>query len=401
MSEKNTTVPASDSQIVAFPPHMRALSGIRFFAIFHIFLFHLWTIHSIPFPEPLNLLLIDFVRLPDTVTGYISNGWMSTSFFFLLSGFMLAYLYWGEDGKITTKPRRFLFLRLSRIYPIHILVMVVLLVMGIKGMIWFDNRSFWDLVSSFLSTLTLTQAWYPPYVPVWSWPSWNLSAIVFLYCISPWLMLVLGKLSLKKMKLLLAALPFISLIPTLIYIVIRQMGHDQGTNGSIFIGSLPLFWVAHFVAGMLLTKVFSISRFIPSSVNPKHSWISLGDVCLLAVIILACSNIASSFDLRNFFRHGAMMPLYLIIILDLARGKGLASRIFSLPGMGFIGETGFSIFIWQAVIMQLCFAMLHANPALALHQLWMIIGGTVVIAIISTYCFEKPVQKFLRRKYIK
>ena len=54
-----------------------------------------------------------------------------------------------------------------------------------------------------------------------------------------------------------------------------------------------------------------------------------------------------------------------MMVLDLARGRGLMAKVFSLPGTGFLGETGYSIFIWQ-----------------------------------STYLVEKPIARFIRRKYI-
>ena len=60
---------------------------------------------------------------------------------------------------------------------------------------------------------------------------------------------------------------------------------------------------------------------------------------------------------RHILRHGALMPLYMLVLYDLALGRGFVARLFSLPGMSFLGQTSFSIFIWQNLFMGLGFAM--------------------------------------------
>src|SRR5690606_14737391 len=91
-SHPHVTINSSPQDGIVRPHHMHALSGIRFFAIFNIFLFHLWIVHWLEFPPPHDLIFIDFVRFPDYMNRYFSQGWMATSLFFLLSGFMLSYL---------------------------------------------------------------------------------------------------------------------------------------------------------------------------------------------------------------------------------------------------------------------------------------------------------------------
>ena len=73
--------------------HLPALTGIRFFAVFHIFLFHLFAWFWSPKPDEFSSLLAGLENAPELLLRFAANGWMSTSFFFLLSGFILAYLY--------------------------------------------------------------------------------------------------------------------------------------------------------------------------------------------------------------------------------------------------------------------------------------------------------------------
>ena len=376
--------------------YLPALTGIRFFAIFHIFLFHLWSMYRSDKPEDMANLLMGFNDAPETLAAFLSNGWISTSLFFLLSGFILAYLYWGEDGQLITTKRRFWSLRMARIYPIHLIVMAILLLLNVP---WHLSQGMplGILIPSALATMALVQAWIPPWIPLWSWPTWTISVLVFLYLVMPWLMATLSRLSRRQMIIALIAMPFISIIPTLGYAARMASGAPWSMNVDMFVANTPLFWVPYFAAGMLMTRVFSLSRFRP--VPSSSSWFAWGDVAFIIVIAIGCTPGIEQ-PLKFFIRQGLLMPLFIMMVLDLARGKGLMARVFSLPGLGFLGETGYSIFIWQSVILVGSYVSLMINPAIGPYQIWIAIVMIMVLAIPSTYLIEKPLARVIRRKFI-
>lgn len=379
--------------------HLPAISGIRFFAVLHIFCFHLWTIyHKEKLPGTENLLH-DMGNLPSILLTYLANGWMSTSFFFLLSGFILAYLYWGEDGNLAISKKKFWLTRVIRIYPVHILLVLIAFLMMTQYNLA-QGMSPLFLITSGIATLALVQAWYPDFVPVWSWPTWTISALLFLYFCMSYLMPRLAALSRKDMIKLLCLLPFISLIPTCIYAIYFPPGSKLQMFWHIFISSTPIFWLAHFVAGMLLTRVFYITRYNTEFMNGKKNWFAWGDLALIAIIIISCiPGIVEPY--KYFLRHGVVMPLYIIILLDLAKGNGLAARLFSLPGMDFLGETSFSIFIWQTLVTAMCWGYIMMHPEGSDYQFLYALIGLISIAIFSTYVLEKPITKRLQKKWIK
>jgi peptidoglycan/LPS O-acetylase OafA/YrhL len=92
------------------------------------------------------------------------------------------------------------------------------------------------------------------------------------------------------------------------------------------------------------------------------------------------------------------MPLFLLVIHDFALGRGLAARFFSLPGMNFLGQASFSIFVWQNFLMIVSFyvAYMTGKQQVALP---VAIVGLLVISIASTYLIEKPWAKRLRREH--
>ncbi|MDN4503065.1 acyltransferase [Alteromonadaceae bacterium BrNp21-10] len=378
--------------------HIPALTGVRFFAVFHIFLFHLWSVYNGDKAEGFENLMIGFASMPQGLVSFLSNGFLSTPFFFMLSGFILSYLYWGKEGQLTISRKQFWLSRLFRLYPIHLIVIVPTILLMFYNHLQ-NGFSGLEVAASAVASITLTQAWYAPWVPMWSWPTWTISALVFLYLVMPWLMHVLGKLTQTQSVILLMALPIISMVPTAIYAWLTQGMVDVDIVWAIVIGSTPLFWVPHFIAGMLLTRIFAISRFNSDWRPAEPSWFAWGDVALLGLIVYACMGTIAE-PLKFFIRHGLFMPLYMQIILDFARGNGIFARIFSLPGMQFLGELSFSIFIWQNIVMIFCWISLMINPATGHYH---ILGASVVIvllSILSTYKIEKPLANKLQRKYL-
>lgn len=374
---------------------MPALTGIRFFAVFHIFLFHLWSVYDNR-PGEMPGLMQGFDSAPGMLRAFASNGWMSTSLFFLLSGFILAYLYWTPEGGLGMSRRRFWALRFARIYPIHLIVTVI-----VVGLLfpWYlsQGRTIAELVPSALATAALVQAWIPQWVSIWSWPTWTISVLLFLYLIMPWLMTTMSRWSRRRMLWALVAMPFVSIVPTLGYIVYTGAGNAPTQNVDIFIANFPLFWVPYFVGGMLLTRVFSLNRYGTMPGSPAA--VSWGDLAFIAIVALAMTPGIEQ-PLKFLIRQGLTMPLYMLLLLDLARGRGIMSRLFSLPGTGFLGETGYSIFIWQIIVLIAANVMYAVSPAIGPYQVWISIALIMSLAIPSTYLIEKPLARVLRKRWI-
>ena len=381
-------------------PQLTALNGVRFFAVFHIFLHHLWSTRY-----ETDLTKGQFAQvyeqldaLPSWLNNVLAHGYLSTSFFFLLSGFILAYLYWTPHGELAVTNKHFWWSRFSRVYPAHLIVLALTLLLTLPRF-FFDPQapSIFLAIASATTTATLTHAWFPPLVPIFSWPTWALSAIVFLYVLMPWLMRWLSRLSRQQMTALLVAMPVISLVPTIVFLQFFPDGGEESTSWQIFIGSTPLFWVPHFAAGMLASRIFGISRFEHAWRAKPKSWFAFGDLALVVLIAIAMTD-PQELPLKHILRHGLLMPLYLLVLYDFALGRGLFARIFSLRGMNFLGQLSFSIFIWQNFLMMISFIVVFGNSAAAPAAIWIAIVGLLIAATLSTHFIEKPLASRLRRR---
>lgn len=97
------------------------------------------------------------------------------SFFFVLSGFILAYVY----PKLSTfsEVRRFLYARFARIWPAHVVTFLLAF--------WLLSHK-WNTEIA-LANLTLVHAWIPQQSYFFSYnaPSWSISAEFFFYLVFP------------------------------------------------------------------------------------------------------------------------------------------------------------------------------------------------------------------------
>src|SRR5438128_8931008 len=89
-------------------PHLAALTSARFFAAFHILLFHMGAMKGL-------------TRAPIWLQTFASIGYVSVTFFFVLSGFILVYTYGGRDFDL----RQFWRARLARVYPVYLLSLLL------------------------------------------------------------------------------------------------------------------------------------------------------------------------------------------------------------------------------------------------------------------------------------
>ncbi|WP_141233870.1 acyltransferase family protein [Geodermatophilus saharensis] len=158
---------APSAGLPASPPVvLPRLTGMRAFAALAVFLFHLdvWGV----------------VRLPGGVS---RAGFVGVGFFFVLSGFVLA---WGTRPDLPTL--RFYRRRFARVWPSHAVVLAVAAVLPVVAV----HRD----VPSGVANALLVQAWSPDPEVVYSFNgvSWSLSCEAFFYLVFPVAALVVRRL---------------------------------------------------------------------------------------------------------------------------------------------------------------------------------------------------------------
>ncbi|HXR94653.1 MAG TPA: acyltransferase [Rhizomicrobium sp.] len=155
------------------PAEIRALAGARAFPPLVLVMFHFSEGHGYRNFWPLDLLA--------------ARGYLWVEFFFCLSGFILTHVYGPRLAKLLTREGygQFLKARLTRLYPLHLFMLLAVLAMVIVTRILahiggyhsiFDLRYHQDVsVKGFFLSLFLVHGWNTMDRLTWNGVSWFVS----------------------------------------------------------------------------------------------------------------------------------------------------------------------------------------------------------------------------------
>ena len=144
-------------------PTIHALTGLRFVAALLVVLSH--------FPE-----LVPFTAAHEPL---VRQGAAGVTIFFVLSGLVLTYNYFDRVAAGVTAARAFLWARLARIGPMHVVAhllitpLVIAYALRPSVLSWFVNIS---MLHAFVPTKSMH---------LWNIPSWSISAELCFYCVFP------------------------------------------------------------------------------------------------------------------------------------------------------------------------------------------------------------------------
>jgi peptidoglycan/LPS O-acetylase OafA/YrhL len=284
-------------------PHLAAIDGLRFVAAMHIVLFH--TLH------------IGWLRP-------VTWGSTSTSLFFLLSGFVLAYAYTGDGGRLRVPARVFWRRRFARLYPLAVLSQLAVI-----PFLWPlyppDER-----VVRTAAVLTGVQGWFPRIADSYNSPGWSVSVLAFCYLLFPLLPPVLGGWSVRRLTVALAAVWITCLVPTAGAIA---AGADEYWRSAVH--HHPLSRLPEFVFGVVLARLFVT---LPVGRVPRGT-------AGAALALLAAALVLLPQGMYPLAHNGLLAPLHGLMIVGLAGGGGLLARVLAARPLRAMGHAGFALFL--------------------------------------------------------
>ena len=361
---------------------LQPLTGLRFFLALWVMAFHRG----------------DFTTgiwwIPDGVRQILNTGYVAVDVFFLLSGFVLSYNYPLDRKWVGAQVRKFGIARFSRIYPAYCV-----------GLLLWAPRVISDLAKHFSATaalkefvvaalnFSLLQAWLPQTARTWNSPGWSLSNEAFFYCVFPFAGVALWKLSGTRKLVGAGALLWIAtLIAPLVFVF-------SGTSSEMWdtlVRYNPLLRLPSFCLGILVARAYLRLRDSDSPLA-GHGYRLYIPALLLELIILAMSTPIPVTLLNN----GLLLPLHAIVILGLALGGGMTARVLALPGLVFLGNVSYSMYIIHSPISgwtnHACQALLHRE----LGGVPLTLAYFAVVIAISSFIYkvvEEPLTQRLKMK---
>lgn len=351
-----------------------ALTGIRCFAALNLVFFHFADPHS-------------FGPLSPVVNG----GYISVSFFLLLSGFILTYNYAdrAQQGKLTA--RSFWSARFSRLYPVYafsLLLSAGMLVQEVQA------HTKLDFGLGLVLTPLLLQGWHPVLSTFWNTPAWTMSTEAFFYLLFPWLITRRRPRQVRTLLLILGAAWLAGLVLPALYMHFHPDGdlHPDRYSVGIWIRALkfmPLQHLPSFVFGMAL-------GLLNEKIRPEsRKRIAAGLVGFVAIYLL----LSLGDRLPYVAMHdGLLMPLFAGVILCLA-GRNRIAGFFGLLPFIAIGEASYCLYLLHFNLWTLLHdSHLLEKTGLIVFDPWISYLLLIVAALLTKRFIERPGRGWILRR---
>ncbi len=315
----------------ARPEHYLALDSLRGIAATVV------VVHHFVISVPIRQAFVD--RGPaDNV--FFHNGGMLVDFFFVLSGLVIALTY-ARPGRSQFSFRDFAIRRFARIYPLHLVMLLVMLGFKIAklGLVAFAHMDLPDSgannLYTFVANVFLLHALGFTQNLSWNGPSWSISAEFYTYFLFGFILLALQLLKERIPLSVVAA--FTSALS--LFIIIEVLGF---TNLEFHVEFGVLRCVYSFFIGVLAFK--AISYWTPS-ISPRLGgalqWLGLALSLVTLFLIGAYPPLSMAAPFAFALLLGALMA---------QPGRPLA-RLLSTRPLVWLGERSYSIYMTHAAVL--------------------------------------------------
>jgi peptidoglycan/LPS O-acetylase OafA/YrhL len=354
------------------PAPLRALTGLRCFAALNIVFFHFSNPQWFGFMAPV-----------------VNAGFISVSYFILLSGFVLGYNYNERAQKGELDRKRFWEARFTRIYPIYLLSLLLSLPQLPSEYPTHTHAMFW---TGMVLTPLLLQGFIPATATFLNTPAWTMSAEAFYYVLFPWIAKWKRPVRIAPHLVKMGGVWLLGLVPGALYIAFNPDGipHPDRWSYGPWLWALkytPYTHLASFVFGVMLAN---LDQMVPRASQLRLTLGILGFGGIYGLLRLG------PLVPYAIVHDGLLMPLFGCVILGLAGDNVLAHALGVRP-LVFVGEASYCLYLLHFNMWNLLHQT-HVLDALGLSRFdpWISYVLLIVMAILALYFIEKPAQRKLR-----
>jgi len=363
-----------------------ALDSLRGLAAIGVCIRH--YLHFIDFPQFLS------APFPNALIIFYKLGWVFVDFFFCLSGFIFFCYYAEKIGSREVKFKEFVILRLSRLYPLILITLVIssilhyiLFINQGKFFIYYNNSYF-----KFFANLFFLQCGFFKGEFSFNGPAWSL-AIEF------WTYIIFFYLSYRYPKQLRFLAPLISLFFFTAY------SNDVHFGMIIFSTEFERGLSNFFLGGTLYYCVKYLKNNFNSYLNFIGFTAFFVSVTGYLLVHLALPSNPHSFiqDLSKDFFLSFCMVIHPGLILSLSispvLNKFLSNNLFR-----FFGDISYSIYLWHVPLQLFIYILffkyninfqLHTDRTFVLYFLVLF-----ALSYLSYKFLEIPAKKMIRSKFL-
>lgn len=365
-------------------PHYALLDGLRGVAALLVLWYHVFE---------------GYAFVDGSLIRVVNHGYLGVDFFFMLSGFVLAYAYndrW-PSGRLTLGG--FFRRRLIRLHPMVVMCAVLGAVAFLQqGSVKWDGTSvpFGPVMLALLCAMFFIPAvpgcryevrgngeMFPLNGPAWSLFFEYIGNIVYAF--------VLRRLSGRMLAVLTAVLAGVLAWFTISDVPGEGMfGVGWTLNGLNFWGGMVRM-LFPFSMGMLLQRYFR-----PVRVRGAFWWCALLLAVLFHVPYIAG---AGAVCLNGVFEAVCIIVVFPVVLW--LGASGTTTDRFSTRVCKFLGDISYPVYIVHYPLMYLFYAWLRRTQQTTLAQTWpqalAVCAGSVVLAYVLLKVYDEPVRRRLTR----
>lgn len=308
-----------------------------------------------------------------SVTGFFDTADRFVDFFFMLSGFVMGYVYLDRiDGP--GEKKAFFISRFSRIYPLHIFTMAIMV-----GLFLYSGAEISsDVAADFIRNVLLVHAWGAQDAFIFNFPSWSISGEFAAYLMFPVLAAIVVRSAWGQALLVISAIGAVLAEHYLVNVT------GLPWERLCLLRAVPLF---------ALGIVLYVRRNLVSSLSTG----ALSCIQVVATIgILVAMHLSATLII--------FLPLFVALIVSTYSDKGVLPRLLNnapLYGLGLISYTIYMLhvpvravgyFIWPK-FMFLVPESFRDTAFVAICTVVTLVAGVYIYRL-----FEMPMRRVLRAR---
>lgn len=322
---------------------IKSLTGIRGIFAVYVMMFHINPFSS--------------------TSHFISNGYISVDLFFVLSGFILSFVYESRFKYKVSDSDYILYLanRAIRIYPLYLFILVLVSIYYITTNPY--PTLIYDITSNILFMQSVTGNGFIG-------PAWSLSTEVIAYLLMPFMILILIK---RKSFLIVSVYASLCLLGYVAY----------------SLGRLDVFSGWQAIARCLSEYVLGISSYLLfRKIKTKDNSL----LCIAITILLLFLLSFRGFDVFVVLSFSVLIPL-------IASSSGVVSKVLSCAPVFYLGEISYSIYLWHGVISrQFSEHVIKLSHALGIENaLLSMVAITMILSCVTYHLLELPCKAMLKK----
>lgn len=254
----------------------------------------------------------------------VRNSYLFVDFFFVLSGFVIA---WNYGGRLGDWPgvRRFLMLRLGRVYPLHLFMLLCFVAYETLRLLGGSEDAFTGMnaPAAVVSNLLLVQSLGVHDTLTWNGPSWSISTELWTYVTFALVCLWLGMRNWMLIATALAAPVLLALL--------SKSGMDTTFDWGL------IRCLFGFALGVACSRIYALAA--PFARSPGRATMTAVEAAIVWAVVAFVA--AAGTSPMSF-----MAPfVFAAAVLVFAAEGGLVSRIFHSRPLKWLGMVSYSIYL--------------------------------------------------------